>query len=103
MLPPSLGIPGLRGDGIHAKLLVAEPAVLPSLDVSPQPFAFTLDLVLAGSELAPVRASRARNTCRHDIRLARPQLPRLPSDTSRCIPAQVSRSNGTVPVRCLAS
>lgn len=48
---PSLGIPGLRGDGIHAKLLAAGPAVLPSPDVSPQPFAFTLDLVLAGSSL----------------------------------------------------
>ena len=47
---PSLGVPGLRGDGIHAKLLAAGPAVS-SPDVAPPPFAFTLDLVLAGSSL----------------------------------------------------
>ena len=54
---PSLGISGATGDGIHAKLLTAGAELVRAPESALLPFAFSVDLVLAGSsalEFAPV-------------------------------------------------
>ena len=103
MLPPSLGIPGLRGDGIHAKLLVAEPAVLPSLDVAPQPFAFTLDLVLAGSSLLQFAPAARVTHVAMTSDWPDPSFSGAFLPTLRAVSPLRFQGRMDLPVRCLAS
>ncbi len=72
---PSVGVPGVYTNGIHAKLGGAASVI--AGDAPLKPFTFRADLVFTGSTGADVRAGGARNEGVAQLRLAAPELHRL--------------------------